>query len=298
MTEPTEPQSEDTVEIHEASIEDIDAYLDAAQAEEEGIEAVPDEENESEAVEGSEEEIAEEPVEETDKPVASDPEALRKHNEELRAENEKLLKRVNDSQLYIQRRNNEIGQLRRDLVHAKSQLEAGLDEKYQIDPKAAMQDQLKINQIDDQINQNDREAAVLETRRIVDSNVKPYPELHSDIIQVLRDDGIPDDAIQAFAVNPYANALPETLIQLCNRARERRIAINVFQENKQLREQLAKAKQAPDRVLKGVERAARQPTRINGSNGSSVRTTDLEDIPVTQLSDAELEHLSKQLRQR
>lgn len=300
--------ADETAEIdpQEVSNEDLDAYLKAA------IEG--GEEESSEDSEPESEEEAEQPEEEEDeellpskeKPVPEkkdvDPEALKAQLADMdRKRKEERAQR----ETYIQRLKGRISDLESSLVQQQKELRTRYQEQREIDPVSAIEtrEELQANaaELENLKYQREQLDEIDDAERIFLQHVGPGEASVEDMIEVLKQDGLPEQVIQGFRANPFAAAKGETLVQIAKRASLRKqtvqlysIATGLHQELERAKAEISQLKKRPDQILRNVTRTAKQIPTMNGSRGGSAKR-DLADLDPGKLSTAELNKMLKQL---
>ena len=237
---------------------------------------------ETQAVEEVKEEVKEEPP----------PEEFKVSKEEW----EKIQKRLEEKEKFIQRQADEVGkrrkseeQLRQEVYALKTQL-AGDGVNH-----------VEAMEIQDAIREREAQLTEAELRTITEFNrntVKtfiPEPEsLLDDMVELLKEDGQDDGAIRMFRDNPYKES-PGVLINLGKRAELRRESRNKDAKIASLEAELASLRGQPKEVLKKIEKALKEPSQMTNNSGqasSTKQTVDESQIP--HMTDAELERLLKE----
>jgi len=237
---------------------------------------------ETQAVEEVKEEVKEEPP----------PEEFKVSKEEW----EKIQKRLEEKEKFIQRQADEVGkrrkseeQLRQEVYALKTQL-AGDGVNH-----------VEAMEIQDAIREREAQLTEAELRTITEFNrntVKtfiPEPEsLLDDMVELLKEDGQDDGAIRMFRDNPYRES-PGVLINLGKRAELRRESRNKDAKIASLEAELASLRGQPKEVLKKIEKALKEPSQMTNNSGqasSTKQTVDESQIP--HMTDAELERLLRE----
>jgi len=237
---------------------------------------------ETQVVEEVKEEVKEEPP----------PEEFKVSKEEW----EKIQKRLEEKEKFIQRQADEVGkrrkseeQLRQEVYALKTQL-AGDGVNH-----------VEAMEIQDAIREREAQLTEAELRTITEFNrntVKtfiPEPEsLLDDMVELLKEDGQDDGAIRMFRDNPYKES-PGVLINLGKRAELRRESRNKDAKIASLEAELASLRGQPKEVLKKIEKALKEPSQMTNNSGqasSTKQTVDESQIP--HMTDAELERLLKE----
>lgn len=305
---------ESLVEIHEASIDDLDAALANAQAEEKGeapaspdSEATPDGEAQPDAANVT-------PGQPVSKdagvaiPGASPAQAATQNDAQgLQAENERLKKQGDQKELFIQHRGNELGKLkadyaetRRQLAAAKAQLENGLQDRFAEDPVQASNDRDKIKEISQQLDgldgQEERAVRIVEAQTFFLRNVDTEKVGLEDVVAVLKADGIDDRYIAEFKANPWEWTAPEALVQIGKRAMDRKefltadsdrriLAKHVLAQN----EEIKRLKTRPGQVMNQVQKNLNQGPNVTAASSASKGGNSLDPTAIPLMSDKELD---------
>lgn len=253
------PETPETPEVNEAPEVHLldDAALDAQLAEEEGTPA---------------EEVNEDP----EPPPEPEPEPVV-------PEVEKLAKQVADKEAFIQQRNAEIGEYRKQIDTLQQQLarvnQEEIDDLYAMNPSEAVNQVLAIRENKAQIERLQMLADIKQNEVTVKTFVPDFEELMDDMVETLKELKYDPDIIQNFRSNPYADQ-PAIVVNLAARAK-------LAKENRALKAEIEQLKKAPGEVLKKVEQAARQSlTAATGKAGGSAAITSKQ---VHQMTAAELD---------
>lgn len=293
------PEETEYVALHEAADEDIDAYLKKVEAEMTDLAQAPEEEGDDDASPiDSDEEVPDEKEEEKE---AETPKSQEEHTkEELEAklaQNEKRLKQVEE---FVQRRNTEVGNLRKQIRELSATLRERIDEN--VDPKEVVEDTLKLKALEAKDQELESEVANLNKQhsaaQMLEKFAPGWTGLVDEMANTMAEDGIDERAVQAFKSNPLSFAHGETLVVLANRAKERQALRQLFAITKKVVEENRKLKGKPHRVIEGVEKALKQIPSINGKlPGGSQGMDRIRRIDPTRMSDSELdEYLKRSVR--
>jgi len=184
-----------------------------------------------------------------------------------------ILQQLKQQELFIQRRNNEIGQLRQQLREANAKLQERLDERFMESPSAAMRDQAQIQQNEQRLQGLESEEQqihrVHNAQKVFFSHIKPEDAGLDEMAQCLVDDGVPQDFVIAFKQNPWTTAAPETLVHLARRARAEKVLAQVVVYAKQLKAENEKLKGQPQQMLNKVQQALRTTPQVSAATGGS-----------------------------
>jgi|694.fasta_scaffold14037_9 hypothetical protein len=277
--------SQEYVELHEASDEDISAFLESADEREGKPQVAQQQAEPGEKTEQKAEEPKEEPVDPNSQVSKKDYEAL--------------LKRLDGLELLNKRRTS-------DLAVVKQQLRAfieqnnNLDEQWLESPTQAYakarqvemaQQKLQEAEAEEQQLTNEHQAQVLLAHHIGE-------QLDIEAIgQSLMSDGMPEGFVASFLENPYRGALPETLIQLAKRAtaekKVRELESTLQQIVPYTQKLLEERKTAPQNVLKNVSTAMRQAPQVTASAGGTGQFGANRNVDPALMSDQELQEFLK-----
>lgn len=284
----------DTVPLVEASDEDLNAFLNQVDQEEEGYEEVEEESEEDEEPLAEKEETAEENQNNSNEQNTSEV-------EQLRANNEKLTRQLEATEAFVQRRNNEIGEYRKKLTEYKAKIEANLEMKHIEDPKGAMKDTLELEKIESSLdeleNEEEHNSNFIVAQKFIAKNLKE-DEMNVDAMcAVLEADGANPEYIRAFHSNPIAHARPTEIVQLGKRAAERgRLlkAINflkvLYEENQSLR---TAAKSNPKKMLNRIQQNLAASPGLSSTKATRSVKSLISSDDLTSLNDNELDALLK-----
>lgn len=275
-------QTGDLVSIHEASMEDLDNFLSMPE-EDEG------EKQETEPAQQQTREAAKPEVQEDDDKVTIS-----------KSELAKMAKMLEQKEGYIQRRNTDVGNLRKQIADRDAEiarLQQGLDDKFLTNPKEAFQDTLKLEKnLEAKKSLEAEEQEILresEAREVIERHLKPEEIDFNSMAAVLRADGIAEEYVNYFQQNPLRSVQPETLIQLAKRSAERTkvasVLKNLVDYTKGLESQLEKANLKPKNILKKIQAASQATPQLSGQTGGI--TPKNAKINPALMSDAELDEL-------
>jgi len=205
----------------------------------------------------------------------------------------------------IHRQISKLGEERKQLQAIAEQLRGGLKEKFLEDPAAAVDDQLKLKQAEEAIEQIDATAENLvhveENRATFSKYVKKEEVFPDEMKEILVEDGFDPVDAEGFLRNPFnGKADAPFLIQLAKRGRDRKALKYIIPAFKKLEaahkelqtkyDQLQKS--GPRALLRKVEEATNQPPRLNGKSGAAkTKTVALTSRDMERLSDKELDDI-------
>ena len=302
--------NEGMVEIHQASIEDLDAALKNAQVEEASAASdAPLETGDSQSPENTPATPVAKQTAEPSKSASQEPSSQAPQNEVQgnQAEIERLRRQGEEKELFIQRRGNEIGKLRADnaglrtqLQTALAQLRNGLEERFQENPVQASNDRDKIKEIEGQIAGIDeyesRAEKVVEAQTFFLRHVDTEKVSITDVADMLKADGIEDQYVNAFKANPWEFTTPEALVQMGKRAQDRKELVQADNDRRllarhvlHLNEQLKNAQAKPGQVLRQVQKNLNQSPNITAASAAAKGSANsLDPGRVPYLSENEL----------
>lgn len=310
-------QNQEMVDIHEATVEDIDAALASAQEQEE-VETVNTEPVKEEgeldtdpAVQQPKPTESQQPAQRQDTGVATQgasaakPAPTQEEIQAILAENERLKKEGNQKELFIQRRNNELGDLRKQLTdrrtqlaQARDQLANGLEDRFAENPVQASNDRDQIKALNDQLEildqQETRATRITEAQTFFLRQVDTDQVSVDDVAEVLRSDGLQDNFVNQFKANPWEFTTPEALVQMGKRAMDRKNFIQADSDRRtlanyviSLEKQIEGLKKRPGQVMQNVQRHLNaSPVVTSASSASAKKSIDLDP---TRMSLAEID---------
>lgn len=291
------------VEITKADDADLEAFLDRARSGEFDEDASPEPQKAKAETE------VDQPEEEAKAPPAEEEEKVTLTRRDLEALQQRVAEQERSRQQqerFIKQRNSEVGELRKQLKTARSQLQGSLDDKFHESPGQALEDVEKIKEIDKGLQQLDHEEKLLThvhtAFEVVSKNVDLEKVAVEDVASVLQDDGFTEAQIKGFFDNPYAAAHGETLIQLFKRAQEKSASKQwkdalekIVPFTRKLMKEVEAGRAKPEKLLTQVNNALRQGPPISAASGNGGSRRSIADVDVTKLSDSELKELQKQL---
>lgn len=292
MTDTVDPAAGETVEyvsIDDASEEDLDAYLEKASS----VEFSKTTETQSAADVGLDEEQEQEEGTEGQSP--EDKVTPEDEKDVLQKKLDKQVQHNKNLEQFINRQANEIGNLRKEL---QGSIQGRLErlESGELSRREEILEQSTLGKEQSALEELDVREAELSTTATNFQVVKAYlgeTELPvSEIAEVFRLDGIPEEGIREFAANPYM--VPgSTLVQAAKRAELLRdakkiyaIATKLLEENKQLK---VRTKKQPGEVLKKIDSALKTSPGLNGSTGGGSSQSKLSGKDINSMSDSELD---------
>jgi hypothetical protein len=281
-----EGTSQEFVELHEASDDDIEAFLNSSESEEQ----VPVEQPQAD------------PEAQTEQKSDPLPEEQKKPQAQVSREDyEALRKRVEGQELLLKRRTSDLAEVKKQLREFITQNTQNLDEQWLESPTQAYakarqvemaQQKLQEAEAEEEALTNAHQAQVLLEHHVGQDNL----DLQA-IAQSLAEDGMPQEFVQTFVRNPYQAALPETLIQLAKRASAEKKVRAMEQALQQLvpytKQLLEERKALPQNVLKNVSSALRQSPQVTAAAGGTGQAGGPRSVDPSLMSDSELEEFLK-----
>jgi hypothetical protein len=271
------------VPLTEATPEEIDAYLENATQAEESYES---------------DDLISEPATEQQEQTQTTPEGNDSQEEETdpEAEKEELLARLQQQESFIQKRNSEVGELRKQIKEANRQLVDLYKQVHIEDPEKALaiQNQINANNLKDQALSEEAEGITRrhESQKILAHHV---PQEDWDVVgmrESLLSDGLPAEAVDKFAADPIAFTRPDVLVQLAKRAKAEKNLKIVARYAKNLLKELEQARGAKTQVVKQIAANLKKaPSVSNGNGGSAMKTRSVDPSNLSRLSEKELDEL-------
>lgn len=289
VTQQEGPTQEELVDVHEASDEDLKAYLEReaaldSESEEQQPQAEPQQEQKQEAEQPKETPVAEPPKPQTDY------QAIQKQLEGL--------------ELHTRRRVSEFGEVKKQLRQFIDNASQGLDEKFLESPTQALAQARQIEAAQQKLQETEAEEQSLINAH--QAQVLLHHHLGADGVDLdaigesLASDGLPQEFIQSFKANPYQAALPETLVQLGKRAAAEKKVKQMEAALAQLvpytQKLLDERKNLPQNVLGKVQSALKQSPQVTGSAAGTGQVSGTRAVDPTQMTDEEIAEFLKNNR--
>lgn len=299
------------VDIHEATIEDLDAALENAQAEEQNV-SVADGNTTPEAPAPQTPEQPQTPGQTDVAAQGAEPsKPARTYTQEeiqgILADNARQRQEVDKKELFIQHRGNELGQLRAQLTQSRQQLAAvkaqltnGLEDRFAENPVQASNDRDRIKEIDQELQgidlKEDRAQRIVEAQTFFVRHVDTEKVGIDDIAEVLKSDGVDDRFVAQFKANPWEFTTSEALVQMGKRAMDRKNYLGADSDRRLLAKhviylngELDKLKGRPAQVMKQVQQNLNRPPGVTAASAVSPKGgREISLAAVPQMSDAEL----------
>ena len=302
------PEDENMVDVHEASIADLDAVLESAKTQE--AEAPTVEEG------ATTEEVSESPQPEAEveqstvapkgaNPAISAKTYTQEEVQRIVADNARLQEEGQQRELFVKRRSTELGALRAEnarLIQERQQirerLAQGLQDKLAEDPLAAIEDRDAIKELDKQIaeiqDKDKRAVNYVEAERDFLNNVNIDEVSLDDLAEVLRAEGVPESSLAQFRKSPFGFMPNEALIRLGKHAMDRKqlsVASSdrslLAKEVLRLTEENKRLKAKPGQVIGNLQRNLNRAPPMTSATSTTARRPG--NVDVTQMSTAELD---------
>lgn len=240
------------------------------------------------------EEAKETQEKEPEKPATPDPATLA-------AENEKLKKQLKDKEAFIQRQANEVGELRKKAATLRQEA------RDSVDPSEAAEKVMDARAAESEAASVERQIRTNSTEAFIEGQIPEFKSLVDDMAALVTEDarrmGTAEETIAAvirnFKTDPYSTP-PEVLYNIAARASERKKAMALESQIKELSAKIANLSKKPDEALKRADEAARKSPVMTAASSGTVhadRTSSLDDVTIPTLSDAELDALLKENKQ-
>lgn len=280
--------TEETVELHQSTREDRQEFLAKAAVEEGFVpgEAPPAPTPTPEVKpQTTQQNTGAENTQDTVTPAAK-PQVTEEEYQRAIAENEQLKTKAKERELFLQRRNSEFGELKKQhrtqasqLIEFKKQLEAGFEEKYHHSPAEALEDRDKVKRIDEALGDLSIESQRLE--RVYQGEQAFMRHVGNDVglddlVEVFKSDGMGEDFLSKFKADPFGFSSPDALVQLGKRAIERKALTQkdadlgvMVRYAKGLKTQLESLQAGKGSVVKQIQANLNRTPPMTAANGSS-----------------------------
>lgn len=284
-------QEPEYVTIDEATDEELDAFL-AGETEAELEPQTADEEYQ--AAENTQEDSGEPQESEEEAAPTETPE---ERAQRLEAQNEELQERLEQQELFIKRRNSELGELRRQLQDQAKTLREEAKELDGIDSDQAYAKRKEADQLEAEAekakSEVEAQSRVHEAQLLFAQHLRPNEMDLPAMVETLRRDGTDERVVKAFEQNPWVLARPETLIHLQKRANAERMLIKTVEYAKQLIEENKKLKGKPRDVLNKIQRASSASQSLTAASGGAAQRGELSQKSFDKMTDSELDEYLK-----
>ncbi len=219
------------------------------------------------------------------------PEDPAKMLEEIKAQNAKLLKQVQDKEAFILQRNQEVGLLRKQLKEKLPEPELDItDEEMIASPKEALKKALKQHEQRKIEAQTQQEQEASEFRRQAQEAITAWaPDYDThvpDLIELMKEDKAPDALLTQFKNDPVATLNPAVTFQLIKRLEaNRRI--------KELEAKLAEAQKRPADMVSKIQQAGRAKPVATTTAPSPKKHAILDNLTEADIDRMSMEDLKK-----
>ena len=208
------------------------------------------------------------------------------------AELEKLRNRVSQQEEFIQKRNTEVGALRKRELEIQSEIanrpsDDDMREKLDTDPLEAHRDLIAQDRADSERSDLQAKIHQLDAEQAITRAIPNFSELKDDIVALAKSDGLPERDIMDLQNNPYVFN-PQDVISLARRAQDaKRIQA--------LEDQVNSISTSKQNMAKKIAKAANSGRTITSASGQGTApNSDISNQQLSKISDAELDELLKE----
>jgi hypothetical protein len=208
------------------------------------------------------------------------------------AELEKLRKQVNQQEEFIQKRNTEVGELRKRDLEIQGEIanrpsDDDMREKFDIDPLEAHRNLIAQDRADHERIQLKAKIHQLDAEQAISRAIPNFNELKDEIIALAKKDGLPERDIMDLQNNPYVFN-PQDVIGLARRAQDaKRIQI--------LEDKVNAVSTSKQNMAKKIAQAANSGRTLTSASGQATPpNSDISNQQLSKISDAELDELLKE----
>jgi hypothetical protein len=291
-TEAVEPKM---VPIPEASYEDLEAFI-GSQEESEG-QAADGEDGGSQKEEAAKQQPeaktkGQEDNSKKEKEYLPDPKEIEMVSKK---QYEKVLEQLQQQERFIQQRNQQLGEARKQITALRAEKAKVLDDAFAESPLKGLEAANEIKELDATIEEIDSEQERMTKTHTVQKAVANYIQPKDWSVEAMTDslkrDGLSTEFISKFRTNPYGIEWgPEAaLINLAKRARAEKALTVVIPLLKQFYERAKELKGKPQEMLKKINQASKQPAQVTASKAGTSSGSKYLPKDLTSLSDAELD---------
>lgn len=204
-----------------------------------------------------------------------------------------LRKQLEDSQKFIGRLGNELGQLRKQLTEKTAPPPDPVTPDQVLTDPVGATTKLVDQRLSEREQRKQAEIEQIQQQRIATAQflsqaVPDIIELLPEMAEAAKEDGVPPELVERFKTDPLSEN-PFITIQLAKRAKLNR-------ELKQLRAEREELKAQPKRVIDSVNQAARAKPAVSASHGRTdphSGESNFNRAQIAKMSDAELLKLMK-----
>lgn len=301
QTEATVEPKDTPVDVRNMSYEDLQKSLN----DESEVKEEPKEEPEKEATQSEKQETAVEDKKEDTPEEKKEPEPPKENPYELMAQElERARQRIADKDKFIQRQGNEIGELRKfvpreEVERIRRQMKDEYDRIHMEEGPFAADEYKKAveNQLAQRLQEQQQEATinqVLAIRQRIIEDIPTFESTIDDMVESLKEEGIPDATINAFRQNPYLINYGE-LRQVYRTATFRKEKLALQKENEALKQEIIELKKQPDKLIEKVVKATKSVNGKSGGTTSPEGKIDISRLNPRKMSYQELKDLERQL---
>lgn len=208
------------------------------------------------------------------------------------AELEKLRNRVSQQEKFIQKRNTEVGALRKRDLEIQGEIanrpsDDDMREKFDIDPLEAHRNLIAQDRADHERIQLKAKIHQLDAEQVISRAIPNFNELKDAIVALAKKDGLPERDIMDLQNNPYVFN-PQDVIGLARRAQDaKRIQI--------LEDKVDAVSTSKQNMAKKIAKAANSGRTLTAASGQATPTNiDISNQQLSEVSDAELDELLKE----
>lgn len=208
------------------------------------------------------------------------------------AELEKLRNRVNQQEEFIQKRNTEVGELRKRDLEIQGEIASrpsddDMREKFDTDPLEAHRNLIAQDRADSERVQLQAKIHQLDSEQAISRAIPNFSELKDDIVALAKSDGLPERDIMDLQNNPYVFN-PQDVISLARRAQDaKRIQT--------LEDQVNSITSSKQNMAKKIAKAANSGRTLTSASGQATPpNSDISNQQLSKISDAELDELLKE----
>ncbi len=248
-----------------------------------------------------EQKSAPEKKEEALKPDEKTPEQIKAEHDALKTEHEKLKERWANQEKLLQRFGNEVGIMRKmSPEEVQTRLQKIRDmynpESENFDPVRGSEEIQRLRS--DQVKEAQQEEVAKTVRRISETKeaIKQFaPDFETgieDLANIIKEDGAPEQFVQAFRVNPYALD-HTTLYNMHKRALLSKENVGLKAEVERLKAENESLKKKPDEMLRKIEEAGKFKPERAASRGASSQSAGLYEKLPSQMTREELKAASE-----
>lgn len=208
------------------------------------------------------------------------------------AELEKLRNRVTQQEEFIQKRNTEVGELRKRDLEIQGEIagrpsDDDMREKLDTDPLEAHRTLIAQDRADSERVELQAKIQQLDAETAITRAIPNFNELKDDIVALAKSDGFPERDIVDLQNNPYVFK-PQDVISLARRVQDaKRIQI--------LEDQVKSIGSSKQNMAKKIAKAANSGRTLTAASGQSAPpNSDISNQQLSKISDAELDELLKE----